>query len=138
MYQNVSNDKSIHEEDDIVTKDQYINIEVNINRGDENYMERATVKKRVSGINGIPIGKAHKSCLLDSRQFEVEYNDGITEILSAHIIEENILAQVDDQGQMQLLLEKIIDHWVSGDAKNERDHKDSKKRYQTKKRMEIR
>ena len=46
LYQNVLNNKSIPKEDDIVTKDQYINMEVNINRGDENCMERATVKRR--------------------------------------------------------------------------------------------
>ena len=131
LYQNVINDKSIPEEDDIVTKDQYINMEVNINRGDENCMERATVKKRALDMNGEPIGKAHKNPLLDSREFEVEYIDDTTEILSANIIAENILAQVDDQGQMQLLIDEIIDHRVSEDVKTEKDHEDGRKRYRT-------
>ena len=62
-------------------------------------------KEKALELNGEPIGKAHKNPLLDSRQFEVEYIDGTTEILSANIIAENILAQVDDQGQRQLLLD---------------------------------
>ena len=97
----------------MATKDQYINMEVNINRGDENCVERATVKRRALDLNGEPIGIAHKNSLLDSRQFQVEYLNGTTEILSANIIAENILAQVDDQGQRQLLLDEIIDHRVS-------------------------
>ena len=33
-----------------------------------------------------------------------------TEILSANIIAKNLLAQVDDEGHRQLLLDEIVDH----------------------------
>ena len=36
--------------------------------------------------------------LLDSRNYEIEYTDGITEALAANTIAENLPAQVDDQG----------------------------------------
>ena len=36
--------------------------------------------------------------MLDSWRYEVEYLDGTTEVLTANIIAENLIAQVDDQG----------------------------------------
>ena len=42
--------------------------------------------------------------------YEVEYLDSSTEVLAANSIAENIMAQVDDEGHRQLLLDEIIDH----------------------------
>ena len=137
LYQNVLNDKSIPEEDDRVDRDQYINMEVNINRGDKNGMERATVKRRALDVNGEPMGNAHKNPLLDSRQFEVEYIDGTIETLSANIIAESILAQIDDEGHRQLLLDEIVDHRMDKNAEIGRDQKNYKKISRTTKGWEL-
>ena len=46
--------------------------------------------------------------------------DGSTEVLAANTIAENMLAQVDDQGHRQLLLDEIVDHRIDNDTiKNE-------------------
>ena len=47
---------------------------------------------------------------MDTRQYEVEYEDGGTEILSANLLAENLLAQVDEHGHKHLLMEEITDH----------------------------
>ena len=42
----------------------------------------------------------------------VKFDDGNIEILSANIIAEIVLAQVDEEGHKQMLLQEIIDHRV--------------------------
>ena len=59
---------------------------------------------------GEPIGKANSNPIMDSRMFEVEFLDGTTEVLAANSIAENIMAQVDDHGYRQLLIDEIVDH----------------------------
>ena len=80
---------------------------------------------------------AHKNPLLDSRQFEVEYIDGTTEILSANEIAENILLQVDDQGQRQLVLDEIIDHRKNKDASYDKSNNGNEVKSRTTKGWEL-
>jgi hypothetical protein len=54
--------------------------------------------------------------LLDSRLYEVEYIDGHVEELTANVIAENLIAQVDEEGRSQMMLESILDHRVLQDA----------------------
>ena len=42
--------------------------------------------------------------------------DGTTEVLTANIIAENLLAQVDDQGHRHLMIDEIEDHRNNSDA----------------------
>ena len=58
----------------------------------------------------MPIRKANKNPMLDTRAYEVEYGDGTIEIMYANEIAECILSQVDDEGHRDLLFEDIIDH----------------------------
>ena len=53
---------------------------------------------------------------MDSRKYEVEFVDGGTEILTANIIAENLLAQVDEYGQRSMLIEEIEDFRTTSDA----------------------
>ena len=54
---------------------------------------------------------------------ENEYIDGTTEVISANVIAENILAQVDEEGHRQLMIDEIIDHCTNSDAMpRERGH----------------
>ena len=68
-------------------------------------MKRAVVKRRAVDINGVPIGVPNNNPIMDTRQFEIEFNDGKVEILSANIIAENILSQVDEDSHKQMMLE---------------------------------
>ena len=40
----------------------------------------------------------------------MEFIDGTTEQITANIIAENIMSQVDAEGNRQLLLKEIVDH----------------------------
>ncbi len=63
------------------------------------------------------MGSAHSDPLLDSRKYEVEYADGYVDALTANIIAENLIAQVDKEGRRQMMLSKeIVDHRVMTDA----------------------
>ena len=66
--------------------------------------------------DGKPIGRPSNNPLLDSRQYEVEYTDGTTEVLAANIIAKNLLAQVDDQGHRNLMIDETEDHRKNSDA----------------------
>ena len=46
----------------------------------------------------------------------VEYTDGESEIMTANVIAENILSQVDDYGYSQRQLDEILDHRTTEDA----------------------
>ena len=48
--------------------------------------------------------------MLDIRVYEVEYADGYITSLSANTISENMMAQVDEEGNRFQLLAEIIDH----------------------------
>ena len=90
--------------------DPYLNMEIGLPRGDDDNLMHATVKRRVVDDDGVPIGKANKNPILDSRMYEVEFMDGTMEKLTANVITENIMAQIDAEGNRQMLLREIIDH----------------------------
>ena len=95
--------------------DAYLDMELGIRRDDEG-LHHARVKRRAVDEDGKSIGKPSNNPLLDSRQYEVEYTDGTTEVLAANIIAENLLAQVDDQGDRHLMIDEIEDHRKNSDA----------------------
>jgi hypothetical protein len=96
--------------------DNYMGMEVAMPRGDDGERLHATVKCRVIDEEGRPIGRPHTYPLLDSRKYEVEFVDGYSEELTANIIAENLIAQVDDEGCRQMMMSEIIDHRVLPDA----------------------
>ena len=96
-------------------EDPYLNMELGIRR-DEEGLHHARVKRRAVDDDNRPIGRPSNNPLLDSRQYEVEYTNGTTEILAANIIAENLLAQVDDQGHRHLMIDEIEDHRKDQDA----------------------
>ena len=76
----------------------------------------AIVKRRNLDDDGNPIGTESTNPLVDTRAYEIEFIDGATETLTANIIADNLLAQVDEEGQRQILLDKIIDYRRNNDA----------------------
>ena len=99
-----------------VGSDQYIGMELALPRGDYGEMIHARVTKRMRDNEGLPIGRASDNPLLDSRKYEVEYADGNVEELTANIIAENLIAQVDNEGHRQMMLEEVIDHRTTQEA----------------------
>ena len=99
-----------------VTSDQYVGLELALSRGGDGETLLARVNKRVRDEEGNPVGNANNNPLLDSRKYEVEYADGHVEELTANIIAENLIAQVDEEGRRQMMMSEIIDHRVLPDA----------------------
>ena len=112
----VSNDE-IKEADNEFTPDtyddRYLNVELAVPRGDNPNPQYAKVTKRLRDTEGIPIRTANENPILDSRMYEVEYQDGMRASLVANYIAENLFAQVDQEGNMHILLDEIIDYRVN-------------------------
>eukprot|EP00978_Attheya_sp_CCMP212_P023206 scaffold70488_cov59-Attheya_sp.AAC.8 len=115
-YKRVINDATLPEVDDIDKEvgqsDPYSTMELGILRGDNNELEFAKVTKRAKDDEGNPIGKAHDNPLLDSRQYKVQFHNGDTEVLTANIIAENLLSQVNDKGRRQMMFDEIVDNHI--------------------------
>eukprot|EP00978_Attheya_sp_CCMP212_P026550 scaffold87549_cov65-Attheya_sp.AAC.4 len=115
-YKQVINDTTLPEVDDVDKElgqsDPYLTMELGIPRGNDDKLEFAKVTKRAKDDEGNPMGKAHDNPLLDSRQYKVQFHNGDTEVLTANIIAENLLSQVDDKGRRQMMLDEIVDHRI--------------------------
>ena len=97
-----------------VMGDTYVNMELALPQGDTLDPQYARVTKRLRDANGIPIGTAHDNPILDTRMYKVEFVDGEKSSLLANYIAENLFAQIDDDGNCQVLLNEIIDHRTTG------------------------
>ena len=126
------NDPSLQEADDCYDQeygstDSYIGIQLGIVRGPDNDVQHAHVKRRDIDEEGKPVGVPHNNLILDMRQYEVEFLDGETEVMTANLIAENILVQVDDNGHVHMMIDEIEDHRVLQDTvkRNEGTYKPS-------------
>ena len=75
----------------------------------EDWIE-ARVTKRAKSEDGTPLGTRNDNPILDTRQYEVEYDDGYVRKLQANIIAENLLSQVDSEGREFTIMDEISDH----------------------------
>jgi hypothetical protein len=55
-------------------------------------------------------GCQHSNLVLGTRQYEVELQYGSIDTYTANLIAENLLAQVDPEGQRCALFKGIVDH----------------------------
>ena len=90
--------------------DTYLNMELAIPQGDSLEPRLTRVTKRLKDANGLPIGLANENPILDTRMYEVEYLDRERTSLVANNIAENLFAQIDDDGNCQVLMDEIIGH----------------------------
>jgi hypothetical protein len=111
------NDPRIKEADQSFTPDvyddTYLNMELALPR-DGGEVQYARVVKRLRDKDGLPIGTAHDNPILDSRIYEVEFQDGYKASLAANAIAENLFAQIDDEGNRHVLFQEIIDYRTNG------------------------
>ena len=94
--------------------DRYLNMELAVPRGDNPNPQYAKVMKRLRDAEGIPIVMSNENPILDSRMYEVEYQDGTKASLAANDIAENLLAQVDQEDNRHVLLDELIDYRGNG------------------------
>ena len=104
-----------------VFDDWYLNMELAHPHGEEATPQYAKVTKRLRDANGIPIGTADDNPILDTRMYEVEFMDGTKQSLSANYITENVFTQVDQDGNRQVLLDKIIDYCTTSNKEKQQD-----------------
>ncbi len=93
--------------------DTYLNMELALPR-DGAEVQFGRVVKRLRDKDGLPIGTAHDNPILDTRMYEVEFQDGHKASLAANAIAENLFAQIDDEGNRHILFEEIVDHRTNG------------------------
>ena len=84
--------------------DKYIGAEVMMDVPGEG-SRRATVKRRVRNEDGTAAGTHHRNPLMDTREYELEYDDGTQDKYFANIIAENLYSQIDWEGRQFLVLE---------------------------------
>jgi len=73
-------------------------------------LRRGQVTRRLRDHNGKPVGIRASNPLMDTREYEVTFQDGSINSYVANTIAENIYSQVDQEGRNYTLLSKIIDH----------------------------
>ena len=118
------NNPEVKEADELFTPDtydQYLQMELALPQGDNLEPRMAKVTKRLKDASGIPIGMANQNPLLDTRMYEVEFADGEKASLAANYIAENLFAQVDDDGNSQVLMNEIIDYQTNGTKLKQQD-----------------
>ena len=115
-FEAIYNNNSIKEADEFtpeVLQDTYLNMELALPRDGEG-PEFARVTKRLRDKDGLPIGTANDSPILDTRLYEVEYLDGHKASLAANAVAENLFAQIDEEGNRYITMESIMFHRVNG------------------------
>ena len=123
-FHEVISNNELKEDDDSFTPDvydSYLNMELAIPQGDSLEPRLARVTKRLKDANGQPIGLANENPILDTRMYEVEYLDGERASLVANNIAENLFAQIDDEGNCQVLMDEIIGHRSNEHAVKQQD-----------------
>ena len=65
---------------------------------------QGNVRRRKRDVEGNKIGRADSNPILDTRTYEVEFEDGNMIIYFANVISESTYAQCDEEGQKYLLL----------------------------------
>ena len=71
---------------------------------------KANVARRKRDYNGNPIGIANAKPVTDTREYELEFEDGTSEFYTANMIAENMYSQIDSEGEPFKLISEIIDH----------------------------
>ena len=95
-------------------KENYIGAEIIISHGDT--VAQGIVRRRKRDVEGNTIGRANRNPILDTRAYEVEFEDGSMSTYSANVIAESMYAQCDEEGQQYILFGSILYHKTDGHA----------------------
>ena len=115
------------EADDIDDMDKYIGAKIVLDQNNPGNLATAVVKRRVTDFSGRPVGRAHINPMLDTREYEVELEDGTTDRYFANTIAENLWSQCDSEGRDFLTLKEIVDHKKNNRALSKDDGFDVKR-----------
>ncbi len=73
-------------------------------------MARGRVVSRKRDRDNNPVGRAHSNPMLDTREYNVLFNDGQQMELTANLIAESMYSQCDLEGNQYLLLDTFVDY----------------------------
>ena len=73
-------------------------------------LARGNVNKRKRDHDDNVIGNANANPILDTREYEVEFDDGGVSHLTANMIAQSMYDMCDDEGNRTLIFDTIIDH----------------------------
>ena len=76
-------------------EDRYVNMELGLPRKYDDGLMHTIVKRRKLDDEGKSFGKMNNNPMIDTRAYEVGFYDGTNQLITANIIAENLLAQVD-------------------------------------------
>ena len=102
-------------EEDSNVYEEYLGAELYFEIGPDGSPRKGTIKKRLKGEGGQPIGHGHRNPFLNTQWYEVEIN-GIPHEYAANAIAKNLYSQVDSEGRQQLIFHEVIDHRKGEDA----------------------
>jgi len=88
--------------------DAYLNAEISIPKGGS--MARGRVIGRKRDADGNPTGRANPNSILDTRVYNVEFDDGDVTELTANLIAQAMYTQCDADGNQYMLLSQLVDH----------------------------
>ena len=88
--------------------DYYLNASVMLPHGGT--LARGRVVRRKRDREGNPIGRANANPILDTRSYEVEFEDGDVSELTANTIAESMYAMCDEDGHQILIFDEICDY----------------------------
>ena len=91
-------------------ENSYVSMELGLPIKDDYGLMRAIVKRHKLDDEGKNIRNLNYNPLLDTIVYEVEFSDGTTEVITASIIANNMLVQVDEEVHCQMLSDDIIEH----------------------------
>ncbi len=74
------------------------------------------VHARLQDEDGKLVWTAHSNPLLDSRKYEVKYANGYVNEITANVIAENLIAQMDKEGRQQMMFGETMNHRVLPEA----------------------
>ena len=88
--------------------DSYLNAEISVSKGGSMARGRVTGRKR--DADGNPMGRSDPNPILDTRVYEVKFDDGDVTALTANMIAQAMFAQCDSDGNQYMLLDQLVDH----------------------------
>ena len=88
--------------------DNYLNMELMLPRGGT--LARGRVKQLKGDHKANVIGRSNANPILDTREYEVKFEDGDVTELTANAIAESMYTMCDENGDHILLFDAIVDH----------------------------
>ena len=73
-------------------------MELGLPRKDDNGLMHAILKRRKRDDEVMAVGNMYNNPLIYTRAYKVQFSDSTTEVLTANIIDKNLLAQVNKEG----------------------------------------